>query len=160
MPKIHPVDDRQEVKESQADTSDNDVTNPREGSGANDVSMATSADQQDMDKREEEVKSSQSLKDLTSALLAPAVYVEPRSEKDETASDETVRRPTLERIDTQLKLKAIKALKSTTETAKFSAPPIAPIKSSKTDGTPYMYMYLYMNVIVDCCTCMLYTHVI
>ena len=131
MPKIHPIN----VDHTSVDISNDGTKETLEKSGSHDVAMTTNQDQASWD-GEQEVKSSLSLKDLTAALLAPAVYIEPRSEKNNNDEESEVsRRPTVERIDTQLKMKALKALKAPSEKPKFSEAPLAPISSEESEQT-------------------------
>ena len=127
MPKIHPLECEKEDNVSEQESKDSHDTEPIRDKLASDVTMTTNPLD---DKREEEerAETGQSLKDFASALLAPAVYVEPRSQKEVTS--QVSKKPNIERIKTELKMNAIKALKTPKDTPKFETAPLGPISNA------------------------------
>ena len=144
MPKIHPLECEKEDNVSEQESKDNNDTEPIRNKEASDVTMTLNPLD---DRREEEQRAEmgQSLKDFASALLAPAVYVEPRSQKEEVTS-QVAKKPTIERINTELKMKAIKALKTPKDTPKFETAPLGPISNagSKTAHKKSFGILFYM----------------
>ena len=143
MPKIHPSECEKEDNFSEQESKDSNDLEPIRDKDASDVTMTTNPLD---DRREEErAETGQSLKDFASALLAPAVYVEPRSQKEEVTS-QAAKKPTIERINTELKMKAIKALKTPKDTPKFETAPLGPISNagSKTAHKKSFGILFYM----------------